>query len=77
MLKKYLSGRLIRFADNMIYICRTKRLAEAALIAIQNFISIRGSEIKESKIRIINMYYHYPGTFNFLGAKFQKRDIRF
>lgn len=58
-LKEYLENRLakdknpdrkfailIRYADDMIYICRTKRVAELALQGIQEFLKNRGLEIK-------------------------------
>ena len=60
---------LIRFADDMIYLCRSREIAEEALVSIKKFLATRGLEIKESKTRITNLAYQI-GTFNFLGANF-------
>ncbi len=67
---------LVRYADDMVVLCRTKEQAEAALIKLGELIEERGLELHPVKTRIAHLMER-PG-FQFLGYVFydKYRDPR-
>lgn len=67
---------LVRYADDMVILCRTQAEAEAALERVGTLLAERGLKLHPSKTRIANLYER-PG-FQFLGYVFfgKYRDPR-
>lgn len=63
--------RLIRYADDMVVLCRTKEEAEAALAQLGELLAGRGLELHPTKTRIAHLKER-PG-FQFLGYVFYDR----
>ena len=63
--------RLIRYADDMVVLCRTKEEAEAALGQLGELLAGRGLELHPTKTRIAHLKER-PG-FQFLGYVFYDR----
>src|SRR5829696_1971214 len=66
-------GVLVRYADDLVVLCRTKREAEAALAALRSLLAELGLEPKQAKTRIVQLREGGEG-FDFLG--FQHRLVR-
>jgi RNA-directed DNA polymerase len=68
--------RLVRYADDMVVLCRTREEAEAALAKLRELIEGRGLELHPDKTRIAHLMER-PG-FQFLGYVFydKYRDPR-
>jgi RNA-directed DNA polymerase len=68
--------RLVRYADDMVVLCRTREEAEAALSQLKELIEARGLKLHLDKTRIAHLMER-PG-FQFLGYVFynQYRDPR-
>jgi group II intron reverse transcriptase/maturase len=67
------TGVLVRYADDLVVLCRTKREAENALRALEAILAERGLEPKRAKTRIVHLREGGEG-FDFLG--FQHRLVR-
>lgn len=67
---------VVRYADDMVVLCRTREEAEAALNHLRTLIEARGLELNEEKTRIAHLMVR-PG-FQFLGYIFfdKYRDPR-
>ena len=68
--------RLVRYADDMVVLCRTRQEAEAALSRLEELIEGRGLQLHPDKTRIAHLMER-PG-FQFLGYVFydKYRDPR-
>src|SRR6266540_2687524 len=66
-------GVLVRYADDLVVLCRTRREAEAALAALRSLLAELGLEPKQAKTRIVHLREGGEG-FDFLG--FQHRLVR-
>lgn len=68
--------QLVRYADDMVVLCRTKEEAEAALSRLGELIEVRGLQLHPEKTRIAHLMER-PG-FQFLGYVFydKYRDPR-
>jgi RNA-directed DNA polymerase len=67
---------LVRYADDMVVLCRTKQEAEAALLKLGELMQVRGLQLHPDKTRIAHLMER-PG-FQFLGYVFydKYRDPR-
>jgi RNA-directed DNA polymerase len=63
--------RLVRYADDMVVLCRTREEAEAALVKLRELIEARGLQLHPDKTRIAHLMER-PG-FQFLGYVFYDR----
>lgn len=66
-------GRLVRYADDLLVVCRTRGQAEAALARLTTLLEGLGLEPKPEKTRIVQLVEGCPG-FDFLG--FHHRLVR-
>ena len=66
-------GVLVRYADDLVVMCRTRAEAEAALAALRSILAELGLEPKEAKTRIVHLAEGGEG-FDFLG--FHHRWVR-
>jgi RNA-directed DNA polymerase len=66
-------GVLVRFADDLLAMCRTRAEAEAALIALRTILAELGLELKDAKTRIVHLTEGGEGV-DFLG--FHHRWVR-
>lgn len=66
-------GALVRFADDLLAMCRTREEAEAALIALREILAELGLELKDAKTRIVHLEEGGEGV-DFLG--FHHRWVR-
>ena len=66
-------GRLVRYADDLLVVCRTRGQAEAALARLTTLLNGLGLEPKAEKTRIVQLVEGQPG-FDFLG--FHHRLVR-
>ena len=67
------TGVLVRFADDLVVMCHTKREAEAALSALRSILAELGLEPKAAKTRIVHLEEGGEGL-DFLG--FHHRRVR-
>jgi group II intron reverse transcriptase/maturase len=67
------SGVLIRYADDLLVMCKTKQEAEDALVALSTILGELGLELKHAKTRIAHLREGGEG-FDFLG--FHHRYVR-
>ena len=67
------TGVLVRYADDLLAICRTRTEAEAALAAMTSILAELGLELKSSKTRIVHLREGGEGL-DFLG--FHHRYVR-
>ncbi len=67
------TGVLVRFADDLVVMCHTKREAEAALSALRSILAELGLEPKAAKTRIVHLKEGGEGL-DFLG--FHHRRVR-
>ena len=63
-------GVLVRFADDLLVMCRTRQQAETALARLRQLLAELGLEPKEAKTRIVGLEEGGPG-FDFLGFHHQ------
>ena len=66
-------GVLVRYADDLVVCCHSKREAEAALSALRSILAEMGLELKEAKTRIVHLTDGGEGL-DFLG--FHHRRVR-
>jgi RNA-directed DNA polymerase len=66
-------GVLVRYADDLLVLCKTKAEAERALVALGAVLAELGLELKEAKTRIVHLREGGEG-FDFLG--FHHRWVR-
>jgi RNA-directed DNA polymerase len=67
------TGVLVRYADDLVVMCRSREEAEAALALLRRILSDLGLELKDAKTRIIHLEEGGDG-FDFLG--FHHRWVR-
>src|SRR5215217_3420355 len=67
------TGELVRFADDLVVLCRTKREAENALEALTAILAELGLELKQAKTRIVHLREGGEGL-DYLG--FHHRHVR-
>ena len=67
------TGVLVRYADDLVVLCRTKREAENALRALTAILAELGLELKQAKTRIVHLR-EGGGGMDFLG--FHHRHVR-
>ena len=63
-------GVLVRFADDLLVMCKSRQQAEAALARLRQVLAELGLEPKEAKTRIVHLEEGGPG-FDFLGFHHQ------
>lgn len=61
---------MVRYADDFVVLCRTREEAEAALAAIQKWVSEQGLTLHPTKTRIVDWRQE---SFDFLGYSFRGR----
>jgi RNA-directed DNA polymerase len=66
-------GKLVRFADDMVVMCRTREEAERALVALRTILAELGLTLKDAKTRIVELREGGEGL-DFLG--FHHRWVR-
>jgi hypothetical protein len=66
-------GVLVRYADDLVVMCRTRPEAEAALFALGRVLAELGLELKDAKTRVVHLREGGEGV-NFLG--FHHRWVR-
>jgi RNA-directed DNA polymerase len=66
-------GVLVRFADDLLALCRTRAEAEAALVALRTILAELGLQLKDAKTRIVHLTEGGEGV-DFLG--FHHRWVR-
>jgi group II intron reverse transcriptase/maturase len=66
-------GVLVRYADDLVVMCQTKREAEEALEALRSILAELGLELNEAKTRIVHLREGGEGI-DFLG--FHHRHVR-
>ena len=66
-------GKLIRYADDFVIICRTKQDAETALQMVKQIMGILKLTLHPTKTRIVDMG---RDGFDFLGVHFHKKKAR-
>ena len=67
------TGELVRFADDMVVMCRTRGEAERALVALREILAELGLTLKDAKTRIVQLREGGEGL-DFLG--FHHRWVR-
>jgi group II intron reverse transcriptase/maturase len=67
------TGVLIRYADDLLVMCKTKQEVEDALVALSTILGELGLELKHNKTRIVHLREGGEG-FDFLG--FHHRYVR-
>ena len=65
-------GRLVRYADDAVVLCRSREEAEAALELMREVLSELGLELHPEKTRIVDLREGREG-FDFLGCHFHAR----
>jgi len=65
-------GRLVRYADDAVVLCRSREEAEAALERVRNVLGELGLELHPEKTRIVDLREGREG-FDFLGCHFHAR----
>ncbi len=66
-------GKLIRYADDFVILCRTKRDAEKALQAVKQIMDILKLTLHPTKTRVVDMG---QDGFDFLGFHFHKKKSK-
>jgi RNA-directed DNA polymerase len=61
---------LVRYADDFVILCRSEAEAQAALMAVRQWVSGAGLTLHPEKTRIVNAAQ--PGGFDFLGYHFER-----
>jgi len=67
------TGVLVRYADDLVVLCHSKREAEAALVSLRSILAELGLELKQAKTRIVHLREGGEGL-DFLG--FHHRRVR-
>jgi RNA-directed DNA polymerase len=67
------TGVLVRYADDLVVLCHSKREAEAALVSLRSILAELGLELKAAKTRIVHLREGGEGL-DFLG--FHHRRVR-
>ena len=67
------TGELVRYADDIVILCRSERQARAALEWVEKTLKGLGLELHPGKTRIVNLRKGKEG-FDFLGFHFRKRE---
>lgn len=65
-------GKLIRYADDFVILCRRQQAAQKTLLAVQEILSGLKLRLHPQKTRLLDLYRGKQG-FNFLGFHFHKR----
>src|SRR3989442_10691244 len=65
-------GRLVRYADDAVVLCRSREEAEAALELVRDILAELGLELNPEKTRIVDLGEGREG-FDFLGCHFHAR----
>ena len=65
-------GKLVRYADDAVILCRSKEEAEAALKLVSDVLCELGLELHPEKTRIVDLREGWKG-FDFLGCHFHAR----
>jgi len=65
-------GRLVRYADDFVVICRTREDAEAALALAGNILAGLGLQLHPGKTKVVDLREGREG-FDFLGCHFRAR----
>jgi RNA-directed DNA polymerase len=60
----------VRYADDLVVLCRTEREAETVLETLRGWITSRGLVLHPEKTRIVDV--EQPGGFDFLGYHFER-----
>ena len=66
-------GKLIRYADDFVILCRTRQEAETALQRVKQIVAILKLTLNPTKTRIVNMGQE---GFDFLGFHFPKKKAK-
>jgi RNA-directed DNA polymerase len=65
-------GTLVRYADDLVVVCKTKQHAELAEQGVRKYLARLGLELHPGKTRRVELYDGMQG-FDFLGCHFRKR----
>ena len=65
----------VRYADDMVILCRTRAEAEAALELLRQWLTAAGLELHPEKTRIVDLT-QAGAFFDFLGYRFKRTDHR-
>jgi RNA-directed DNA polymerase len=65
-------GTLVRYADDLVVMCKTKQHAELAECDVKKYLARLGLELHPDKTRRVELYDGKQG-FDFLGCHFRKR----
>jgi len=65
-------GTLVRYADDLVVMCKSKQLCEAAERDVRKYLARLGLELHPEKTRRVELYDGKQG-FDFLGCHFRKR----
>jgi RNA-directed DNA polymerase len=68
-------GEIVRYADDLVVLCRSERQAEAALQLLREMLGELGLTLAETKTRIVDCRSGTEG-FDFLGYHFRMRPSR-
>ena len=60
----------VRYADDLVILCRSREAAEAALTLLRELLAARGLTLHPEKTRIVDA--REPGGFDFLGYHFER-----
>jgi group II intron reverse transcriptase/maturase len=63
-------GRLVRYADDLVVLCRRRRQAEEALVRLREILGTLGLELNADKTRLVELGLGKDG-FTFLGCYFR------
>ena len=66
-------GKLVRYADDFVIICRTKQEAETALQKVKQIMAILKLTLHPTKTRVVDMG---QDGFDFLGFHFHKKKAK-
>ena len=65
-------GTLVRYADDLVVMCKSKQMCEAAERDVRKYLARLGLELHPEKTRRVELYDGKQG-FDFLGCHFRKR----
>jgi RNA-directed DNA polymerase len=65
--------RMIRYADDLVILCRSAEEAQAALHQLQNWTQREGLQLHPEKTRVVDMTHPRAG-FDFLGYHFERLE---
>jgi RNA-directed DNA polymerase len=75
LLMQQSGGEMVRYADDFVILCRSREEAEAALQAIEQWISAAGLVLHPEKTRLVDLNQDGAG-FDFLGYHFRRGGKR-